>query len=650
MAEEFENLKHSYAASNKRITSLQEELKAKPTAPWGGLSGLKDMIGGKSNNKDDEREVLFEELEHKIREAETLHAKVFDLQQENMEMKKKNEQLQLEHGNETTTAVSRISYLEEELRIAKGEESRLAGLVADRTEELAGMQSQLQASTQHLQDIESRFKNSSAIISKNIFIDTSRRPDLEELSVLHTDLAWSKTTSTHVTQLTEIIAHIVRGIEALFSNATERIHILLSKASAIAGPVKTAALRLLKDALRKANTGCSSVSKTLLESCDAAAAVENASYSSISKICLSGSDDDVTLPAVPAEVKPAEWVQFLIKNIKFLLNALFEHSPAVGDDEAEREEQLEEVSRLTELIQKPLTSFVSQQEPTPTPSQLRQIKAAVKEFTEAVTVLFAREVKVAWELAGFDGVNKRILAGLNALHGHLSSAVDLRHQILSHRDTRGVSVSRVAPFATLLPPQQHVTDDDLRNLPPSYWSSAGDSHYKSANLARTRLHKKAAMFMRTVSEATYTCNTKVVQSSEDQRPSTPAIESSENPKIEETDNTGETQSCGLLEAIPTPTTESEREIDYFRQSLQTADSKAVRYRIEWERCFLDLEARAALVQNLQDDNRDLQRRLRNRDIEVKNMSHGYTDQMRVFQDRIVDLENRLATASSGRGR
>ena len=56
------------------------------------------------------------------------------------------------------------------------------------------------------------------------------------------------------------------------------------------------------------------------------------------------------------------------------------------------------------------------------------------------------------------------------------------------------------------------------------------------------------------------------------------------------------------------------------------------------------------TQNLQDDNRDLQRRLRNRDIEVKNMSHGYTDQMRVFQDRIVDLENRLATASSGRGR
>ena len=597
MVEEFENLKHSYAASTKRITALQDELKTKQTTTWGGLTGLKDMIGGKNNNKDDEREVLFEELEHKIREAESLHAKVFDLQQENNDMKKKSDQLQEVHGNETTTAVSRISYLEEELRITKGEESRLAELVTDRTEELAAMQNQFQASTQHLRDLESRFSASSSIISKNIFIDTYRRPELSQLSLLHSDLAWARIASSQTTQLAETITHVVRGVEALFSNATERIHILLSKASATAGPVKTAALRLLKDALRKANTSCASVSKTLAESCDEVAIAENTAFKMINKICSSSVDDEISLPTAPADVMPAAWVDFLVKNIKFLLNALFEHSPAIRDDDIEREEQLDEISRLTDLFQKPLSLYSCQQETVPAPSQLRQIKTAVKEFTEAVTVLFAREVKVAWELAGFDGVNKRILAGLNALHGHLTAAVDLRHQIISHKETRGVSAAGVAPFATLLPPQQHVSQEDLQNLPKLYWSpDNSESHYKSVGLARTRLHSRAATFMREVSQANYNRNVKVVPTSDEQKPTTPSMEAAENPKLEESDNVGVVSPCGLLDALPTPTTESEREVSYYQKSLQVADSKAVRYRIEWERCFLDLEARAALVQ------------------------------------------------------
>ena len=703
-ADEAELLRFNATTQNKKVTALETELKEakKAQSGLGMITGLKGIIGASGGKDDAEREVLVEELQHKIAESEQLHSRIYDMQARVKELERERANFEQGYGEETIRAVSRISELEEQLRLSGDEAATLRAAGAESAEEMAQLRTQHRGALERMRELQERLAAAASLSARTALADPARLPALGRLTLSPRDEAAAAAAASLAAELGDTVGHVVRDVEALFANATERVHILLSSEAATGGsPVRVAALRLLKDSLRKATAAHGERAAALLEASAAAAASRRGAHTALLAAASGGGDAATTAAAAAAARSPdaadaaARWAGCVGEGVRHVLVALFVHSPSGGGGGEDAAQADEEVSRLHAALSQPLKTGGLQ-----AAAALRQLRGAVKDLAEVVTALFAREVKAAWELTGFDGVNKRIMTVLKALHSHVVAAVELRGSVAKEADlraegARGGCVQQVG----VLPPEAFVSEEERAVLPQTYFEDA--SPYEDVDLARVRMHGRVAAFMRRVSDIPLDFGPLVAAGAA-------GAGAGDAEGVAGSDDGGEdvsapAQQCSLLEVAPTPPSpglapglatavppsgallgqqhmphhetppQHARELEAYRHALSTADAKAVEYRIEWQRSLFDLETRAEALQvctavqlpfssptppihivahpqELEDESRDLKRRLRNRDLEVKNMSHGYTDQMKVFQDRILDLENRLAAASSPKGK
>ncbi|KAJ9467375.1 hypothetical protein DIPPA_08438 [Diplonema papillatum] len=747
MKEEADFQKYNADTLKKKLAALEEKKQAAGPA-W-------RLFQQGSGKEREEREVLEEDLTHRINENEQLHSKLFDLRNELKRVQEQKATMEGMYGQETTAVVSQLSTATEELRIAKSEETRLTQTLRERTEELSALQGQHQALIQRVRDFEVQRDTFTRIGRISTLSDVHRVPQWDDLTLTITDKATSEAAAGAYQQAHTTLASLTRDVEALFSNATERTHILLSRATASALPVKTAALHLLKDALRKANASHQATAGALVsltqqlaqctkQTAEVYAVVPGGESASgadaqshrAKQAQFRGIDSDPagrrspTPPSAkkrdadqqkknalpPVRPDPVNdslaWAKVVADNMQPVLLAIFAHSPTVPEDQEEL--QADFVTSLCSDLRKPLEQLIAvvQMDPSspdePTTSfrtstssdnltgsrvhasstghpnlthVLRSLKRSLKDLTENVSSLFASEVKVSWELAGLDGANKRIVAGLNGVYNRLVTLAECRATLekCNMPGTRRAALDTIIQTQqtlSILPPKSLLSDEDMKSLPPSYLDER--PLYADLSLAKARLHERAAQRISkcisaagarvasnraapaasSTQHATHTPSSRGAPTSSSDANSprhngghphvnaaTPAGGVASAEQLEEL-----AKYCALFEQNSTPEEEPTvtRQVASYKQAVRTADAKAVEYRIEWQRALFDLEARAQRVKKLEEDNRDLHRRLKNRDIEVKNMSHGYTDQMKVFQDRILDLENRLAAVSQQR--
>ena len=334
--DETEVLKYNHTSLEKRIVSLQEDVqKAKQDTSkgWAPLTGFKDMVSGRAAKEDQDREVLEEELQRKIAEAGGLHTKIFEMQRELDEAKHQRELLEGKYGTETMGAVSRISELEEELRVASNEERRLTESLSERTESLSELQSHHKALLVNVREVQTRLVHAESV-SFAVLADTTRLPQIAQLNLSPEDTQRSAAASSNISSLAATIGSLVRDVEALFANSTERIHILLSKATATEGPVRIAALRLLKDSLRKANAGHAGIAQRLVSQIDFVSGAKAKETELLEQV---GSGEvPETVPGAGGgsqgvEEEGAGWALFICENLKHVLVALFSHSPGLTE-------------------------------------------------------------------------------------------------------------------------------------------------------------------------------------------------------------------------------------------------------------------------------------------------------------------------------
>ena len=288
-------------------------------------------------------------------------------------------------------------------------------------------------------------------------------------------------------------------------------------------------------------------------------------------------------------------MNFTRKKKDFLVHLWVIYTPHLQDDD-----QSEEIARLQSLLCPPLESFNAAK--SVTPASLRQLKSGIKELTEAVTGLFAKEVRVAWELTGFDGVNKRIVAVLKALHMNVATAVELR--------TALTKPLLSGPERSLPPigPAELLTAEEKAVLPEGYLDTT--TPYNNPDMARVRMHCRTAAFMKRVAEMPLEVDLVSREDLEGAREEAGSGEGVSEDVAAEDVSTAAAH-CTLLESVSTPPEGSlvgsgvlapacqaahQREVDAYKHALVTSDAKAVEYRIDLQRCLFHLEAKEETAQ------------------------------------------------------